>query len=385
MQKKMPFKPLDKENKINRRMRVQQTVLSTGDNLKKIITYKLFWGRSSLYKNIIHVSVFLFTAILAISGFSANYLQAQNIQTIITPGNISYGNIDLLEQGGSVESVLAAATTANFRVIEYTVKEGDTPQSIADAYRITKESLKLSNTDTIDYYADTVKVGSVVTIPEINGILIKVKEGDTLDELEKRLQKGNRLDIIEINKLKAPDYSLTADSLILVPDGLVAPPPPPVYYPPQMSGRGPSYSDIYITQNVDTSALSGIAFIDPLSHPSCAGYSWSRGFSSWHNAVDLAKFGGCEVRAAAAGTVTYAGWEPYGGGYAITIDHGNGIQTVYYHAESLYVKTGDYVSQGQGISYMGCTGLCTGTHLHFGLRINYVYIDSSPYVPYYRP
>lgn len=383
---KATFKPIQKTDYNQRRLlRAQGKVINLGETLKKNIAYKLFWGRSNLYKNIIHVSIFLFSGIFIVTGFSINYIQSQSVQSSITPGSITYGNIDLLQQGGSIESVLAAATTANFKIIEYTTKEGDTPQSIADAHRISKEALKLSNTDVIDYYNDSVGAGKVVKIPEINGILIKVKEGETLDSLEKKLKSGNRIDIIEINKLKAPDYALKPDTLVLVPDGLIDPPPLPAYIPPGMSGRGPSPSDIYLTQNVDTSVLSGIAFADPLSHPSCAGYGWSRGFSSWHNAVDLPRAGGCEVRAAASGTVVYSGWESYGGGYSVTVDHGNGVQTTYNHAETLYVKVGDFVSQGQDIMYMGCTGLCTGTHLHFSLRINYVYIDSAPYVPYYRP
>ena len=57
------------------------------------------------------------------------------------------------------------------------------------------------------------------------------------------------------------------------------------------------------------------------------------------------------------------------------IDHGNGMQTVYNHLGSLWVSSGAYVTAGQGIAAVGCTGICTGPHVHFEVRVRGAAVD----------
>jgi murein DD-endopeptidase MepM/ murein hydrolase activator NlpD len=126
-------------------------------------------------------------------------------------------------------------------------------------------------------------------------------------------------------------------------------------------------------------------FDDPLTSPKCSGYRQTRGYTSAHNGADLAKNGGCPIRAVAAGTVTYAGWKGYGAGYTVIIDHGGGVETQYLHGDgNIWVKAGQHVSKGQDIMYMGTTGNSTGVHLHLTLKYKGVAIDPSPYIPYRR-
>jgi murein DD-endopeptidase MepM/ murein hydrolase activator NlpD len=75
---------------------------------------------------------------------------------------------------------------------------------------------------------------------------------------------------------------------------------------------------------------------------------------------------GTAVGAAGAGTVTQAGWN---GGYgnSITIDHGNGLETLYGHLSEVLVNVGDLVTQLQTIGLSGNTGNSTGPHLHFSV------------------
>ena len=96
----------------------------------------------------------------------------------------------------------------------------------------------------------------------------------------------------------------------------------------------------------------------------------SQYFHAGHLALDIAAPYGSQVVAAQSGIVTSSGWRNNGGGYVISIDHGNGLVTVYNHLGSLWVSSGAYVAAGQGIAGVGCTGICTGPHVHFEVIVN---------------
>ena len=109
------------------------------------------------------------------------------------------------------------------------------------------------------------------------------------------------------------------------------------------------------------------------------GGSISQYFHAGHLALDIAAPYGNSVVAAQAGTVTSAGWRNNGGGNVISIDHGNGMITVYNHLGSIWVSPGQFVSAGQGIGGVGCTGLCTGPHVHFEVIVNGVIDNPQRY------
>lgn len=113
----------------------------------------------------------------------------------------------------------------------------------------------------------------------------------------------------------------------------------------------------------------------PVSSPTITQY-----YSSYHMALDLAAPSGSTVIASAAGTVTWAGWKNNGGGLVIAIDHGNGIVTVYNHLGSLWVAAGAAVAAGQGIAAVGCTGVCTGPHVHFEVIVGGVIVNPLRYL-----
>jgi murein DD-endopeptidase MepM/ murein hydrolase activator NlpD len=98
-----------------------------------------------------------------------------------------------------------------------------------------------------------------------------------------------------------------------------------------------------------------------------------------HTGIDLAAPMGTTYYAVASGVVTRAG--SYGGyGYAIEIDHGNGITSLYGHSSALLVKVGDKVVVGQPIGKVGDTGYSFGPHLHFEIHINGQREDPIPYL-----
>ncbi len=95
--------------------------------------------------------------------------------------------------------------------------------------------------------------------------------------------------------------------------------------------------------------------------------------------MDIGVDYGTPVHAADSGVVVEAGWIS-GYGYAVIIDHGNGLSTLYGHNESLNVSEGQSVSQGQVIAYAGSTGNSTGPHVHFEVRSNGDPVDPSAYL-----
>lgn len=98
-----------------------------------------------------------------------------------------------------------------------------------------------------------------------------------------------------------------------------------------------------------------------------------------HAGVDIAAPTGTPIRAAAAGRIIIAGYMG-GYGYTVVVDHGGGYSTLYGHCSSLLVRVGQQVRQGQQIARMGSTGMSTGPHLHFEVRINGRPVNPRQYV-----
>jgi murein DD-endopeptidase MepM/ murein hydrolase activator NlpD len=126
-----------------------------------------------------------------------------------------------------------------------------------------------------------------------------------------------------------------------------------------------------------TSVPSSSGLIWPVAGPvtSPFGMRWGR----MHEGIDIGAAYGTPIHAAASGTIIYAGWL---GGYGnlVVIDHGGGLATAYGHQSAIAVGSGQQVTQGQTIGYVGCTGHCFGPHLHFEVRVNGAAVDPLGYL-----
>jgi len=124
----------------------------------------------------------------------------------------------------------------------------------------------------------------------------------------------------------------------------------------------------------------GISLANPVSGTITSRFGVTRPGHS-HKGIDIGASHGTPIKAAAGGTVTYAGYG-YNGGYGnyLVIDHGGGISTAYGHCSSLEVSAGTYVSQGQLVARVGNTGNSYGNHLHFEVRVNGVSYNPLNYV-----
>lgn len=103
------------------------------------------------------------------------------------------------------------------------------------------------------------------------------------------------------------------------------------------------------------------------------------GIYTGHTGVDIGAGYGQPVYAAASGKVIISSTAYGGYGYAVVIDHGSGISTLYGHNSSLNVSVGQNVKKGQVIARIGSTGISTGPHLHFEVRVNGSYVDPMSY------
>lgn len=99
------------------------------------------------------------------------------------------------------------------------------------------------------------------------------------------------------------------------------------------------------------------------------------GAGELHTGQDMSEACGTSVLAAAAGTVTFAGWHAYGGGNRVVIKHANGLETTYNHLSAMDVAVGQVVERGDAIARVGSTGASTGCHLHFEVLVDGKNVD----------
>lgn len=238
----------------------------------------------------------------------------------------------------------------------YVVERGDTPNGIADQYGINAETL-LGGNPQLSEESSLLQTGVELIILPVNGVLHDVQPGDTLESVS--AEYGIPMaDIIayEPNNLVFP-YRLEPETKILVPDAVRE---LFVWSPPDLSSVGGSSGFGGVPLIVGTGT-----FIFPVSSRNYTQFYWFG-----HRAVDVGLPEGSAVFASDTGTVTYAGWNTWGYGNLIVVNHGNGFETLYAHLSGINVVPGQIVYQGNVIGATGDTGNSSGPHIHFEIRIN---------------
>lgn len=340
-------------NKISTKKR-KKDIVKILNTLKFSLVSRLFWGRNNFYRNITHIIIITVT-ILLVSGGVLNRFSYSAATELF--GYQAIGLADLLPQGGSIETVSVRDVNTDYvETLNHVVSSGEDLISIAQKYNKRAETIRWMNRNVVSPFGNSIEPGVILRIPKnMDGVMYIVKSGQNIYDII-RETGSNEFDVVEFNNLKQP-YTLVEGQQLFIPDGTL--------YNPEISVAG-------IPRGV---------FSSPVSHPECAGYTISRGFLSYHNGVDIAKWPGCPIRAVAAGTVIYAG-NARAMGFNVQIDHGGGIVTHYYHAREVYVTKGQKVQQNDIIMYMGTTGNSTGVHLHFTLFKDRIAIDPREFVPY---
>jgi murein DD-endopeptidase MepM/ murein hydrolase activator NlpD len=123
--------------------------------------------------------------------------------------------------------------------------------------------------------------------------------------------------------------------------------------------------------------ILGAVITQPFAHPE---------FQDWcgcwkpHSGIDLAAPFGAPIMAADSGQVIWTGWDWSGLGWAVKINHGHYIATIYGHMEKFIVHVGENVTKGQVIGYEGSTGQSTGPHVHFMVMVNNIWVNPQLFV-----
>lgn len=236
----------------------------------------------------------------------------------------------------------------------YVVKRGDTPVGIAEKFGIRTETI-LGGNPQLSQESSLLQTGVELIILPIDAVLHDVQPGDSLESLAE--QYGiPQADIIAYasNNLEFP-YRLYPDTQIVVPGAVRE---LFVWTPPSLAAVSPGGGVRPLVVGTGT-------FIFPVNSRNYTQFFWYG-----HPGLDIALPEGTAVVAADTGTVTYAGWNIYGYGNLIVINHGNGYETFYGHLSSINVTPGQVVTKGQFIGLSGNTGNSSGPHIHFEIRIN---------------
>jgi murein DD-endopeptidase MepM/ murein hydrolase activator NlpD len=249
----------------------------------------------------------------------------------------------------------------------YTVRSGDTLTGIASHFGVSMMTLYWANHMTAK---DSLKIGESLTVPPVNGLVVTVAVGDTLDALAAKY-KVDAASILDLNGLTDPN--LVVGQVLIVPGAKGAPIPTASPIPTRRatSSVTSSSSGSYTGK---TPSYSGGAWAWPVVG---GGNYISQYFHYGHYAIDIAAQYGTPIVAPLAGVVVFAGWNNNGGGYQVWISHGGGIYTGSHHMSSVAVSVGQSVGRGQFVGRVGMSGWATGPHDHFEVWIGYPWRSGS--------
>lgn len=249
-------------------------------------------------------------------------------------------------------------TSESDQISVYTVAEGDTPGGIAQRFGISLNTLLWAN-DLKN--SRSIKVGDTLIILPVSGVKYTVKKGDTLQSIAKKFKPKNVqtedfdgfMNDIQIYNGLAIDEKLEAGTEIIIPDG-------EVYSMPSVPSSGKSYTPPRFASLPE--------FIGYFLRPILGGRK-TQGIHGY-NGVDLANSCSTQIMASAAGNVIVSKSSGWNGGYGkyVVLSHPNKTQTLYAHMEKIYASVGQHVDQGDTLGLVGSTGRSTGCHVHFEIR-----------------
>jgi murein DD-endopeptidase MepM/ murein hydrolase activator NlpD len=127
----------------------------------------------------------------------------------------------------------------------------------------------------------------------------------------------------------------------------------------------------------------GLELVWPAQGAVTRGFGWDPTMSEWHPGIDIGSLRSLDVVAAAPGVIEATGFAPGFDGYGdvVLVGLGDGYEALYAHLAAVAVEAGQLIVTGERLGTAGCTGYCTGTHLHLELRYDGKAVDPAPLLP----
>jgi murein DD-endopeptidase MepM/ murein hydrolase activator NlpD len=228
----------------------------------------------------------------------------------------------------------------------YRLQSGDIIGNLARDFGLNEDTLisinAVKNTRTL-------QIGQVLKIPNQDGILYTVKQGDTLNQIAEKY--GADPEAVQIANELFSD-TVHAETVLFIPGARL--------------------------DWINLQEINGDLFIWPISGYITSPYGYRpspfTGVRQFHSGLDIGAAAGTPIRAAMSGRVIIAGWDDSFGNYVV-ITHHSGYRTLYGHMSVIRVKSGDFVGTGERIGDVGSTGLSTNPHLHFTVYKNGVTVS----------
>jgi murein DD-endopeptidase MepM/ murein hydrolase activator NlpD len=269
------------------------------------------------------------------------YQSAMAAYTGITSPLIKEENLNL-DKAPTLESSIPLDLMETFSWKDYTIQRGDSISRIAASSSLSMDTLIALNGIS---NAKRIREGSVIRIPNMDGIPYTVKNGDSLSKISAKFEVPLEA-ILDANDLKSEVLPLGTN--LFIPGARMA--------------------------REDLRRALGELFMYPIRGRLTSPFGWrtdpvTGNVRRHHAALDLAAPTGTPIKAASDGTVSAVGTNATYGKYVI-ITHSDGFNTMYAHMNKIIINNGAKISQGTVIGEVGNTGYSTGPHLHFGIFKN---------------
>jgi murein DD-endopeptidase MepM/ murein hydrolase activator NlpD len=264
-------------------------------------------------------------------------------------------------------------------IVKYLVQQGDTLFGIAERFELKPETLLWGNYNILQDNPHSLRPGQELSVLPVDGTYYEWNQGDQLDAVAAFFGVSTQ-DIIDWLGNNLPPDIDPANPGIEPGTGLIIPGGRREFVTwsaPRITRANPAIANVAgpgACGSVSDGPIGEGSFMWPTTATNLSGTP----FTSYHPGIDIAGSTGNAIYASASGVVVYAGWNDYGYGLMVVIDHGDGWQTLYAHMNDVDVACGQAVFQGNVIGGVGSTGNSTGPHLHFEMQHD-VYGKVNPF------
>jgi len=289
--------------------------------------------------------------------------------------------------GKSAEVSTEPVAESRYDFLQYEVVSGDTLFGIAEKFGLEPTSILWTNLYTLWDNPAGLVPGQILKIPPEDGVLHTWTEGEGLNGV------ANGLSVTVDAIIEWPGNGLSYEMVGNLSNPNIAP-GTEIFAPGGSRGFRDFSTTIFAREEAAESNVWGEGkcppadsgpiglgtFIWPANETWISGFDFSPETNHW--GIDVAGDLNDPLYAVDSGVVVYSGWNDWGYGNVVAIDHGNGFQSLYAHLESINVGCLGYVTQGDVIGYMGSTGNSSGPHLHYELLSGSQRVNPHRYLPY---